>query len=134
MKTAIRVLISVASIYALAPPLSYMLLFSLGLHQSAVIDLIIALSCVLLALSSFKRVPPGAWYFSMIVVLLSATIGFVYHFRDSGESAPLPYEWLNHYFTAAMPLVVLAIISRIYDKRLQGKALNGVERPDRQEA
>lgn len=117
MKTAVRVLVVLASIYALAPPLSYMVLFTFALHQSAVIDLVVALSCVLLAYSSFKKLPSALWFGSLLVVALSASIGSFHHFRDSGESGPLPYEWLNHYFTAAVPLIVLAIGSRISDNR-----------------
>jgi len=40
--------------------------------------------------------------------------GFGYHFRDSGESGPLPYEWINDYFWSAIPLLVTTMFSIIF--------------------
>ena len=113
MKILFRALIVIAAIWAILVPASYGLLFGFIFHWSALVDFAIVGACGVLALSAFKDVSPVLWFIAFSIVSLSAASGFFYHFRDSGESGPLPFEWMNDYFLQAIPLLVVSVLVRV---------------------
>lgn len=116
MKTAFRILIIPAALWALIAPGSYGLLFGVGGDWSAIIDLVIVLCCLVLAISLFIKVSSSVWCVCLLLLSTAVFVGLLHHFQDSGESGPLPFEWLNRYLTQGLPLLVLAIADRIWAK------------------
>jgi hypothetical protein len=49
----------------------------------------------------------------MVVLLAASLVGLFVHFRDSGESGPLPYEWLNDYYFRSTPLMLISAANRL---------------------
>jgi len=90
-------------------PLSYGIMFGSGRDWSAVVDVAVALICIVVALSVFLNTRFGVWVTSILCLSIVALAGQFHHFKDSGESGPLPYEWINNYITQALPLIVLVI-------------------------
>ena len=111
MKTTLRILIVIAAILAILAPASYCLLFAAFTHWSALVDLALVVSCIILALAAFKHISFVFWMMAFVIVTVFAGSGFFNHFRDSGESGPLPFEWLNGYYLNALPLLLLAALS-----------------------
>ena len=112
MKTILRTLIVIAAIWAILAPAMYGVLFVAFADWSALFDFLIVLSCGVLVLAAFKNVSFGIWLAAFAVVAVTGVSGFFYHFQDSGESGPLPFEWLNSYFVKALPLLIIAFLTR----------------------
>jgi hypothetical protein len=108
--------------FAVISPGSYALLFAYVGDRSALIDFAVVVSCVILAADVFRHF--RVWIFlSAAVVLLSASLaGLFVHFRDSGESGPLPYEWLNRYYVCSMPLLLFSAAARLFPRSRSGGA------------
>ena len=116
MKTAFRIGISLAAAWALVAPGSYAIFFGAGAHWSAIIDLTVASACIVLWFASLRSIPTVPWAIGILVLLVAAFSGKVYTFRDSGESGPLPFEWLNRYLLQALPLIALSLLHRLYNR------------------
>ena len=115
MKTTLRTLIVIAAIWAILAPAMYGVLFGAFADWSALLDFLIVFSCGVLVLAAFKNISLGIWLAAFAVVAVSGVSGFFYHFQDSGESGPLPFEWLNSYFVQALPLLLIALLARFFD-------------------
>lgn len=115
MRVLLRALIVIAAIWAILAPATYGLLFGFSFDWSALFDFVVVGSCAVLAFTAFKDISLILWLVAFIVVAVSGASGFFYHFQDSGESGPLPFEWLNNYFLQALPLLLIAAISRLFD-------------------
>ena len=113
MKIFIRTFIVIAGVCAILAPGSYGLLFGVFFHWSALVDFALVGACGVLTLIAFKEVPLMIWLTAFSIVTLSATSGFVYHFRDSGESGPFPFEWMNDYFFQAILLLAVSALARV---------------------
>ena len=111
MKIALRVIVIPALIWAGLAPGNYGFLSFYFHHWSAWVDLAVLLACIILAAPPFKRLPFTLWLCGLIAVSVTASLGFFHHFQDSGESMPLPFEWLNGYWTQALPLVLVSVAS-----------------------
>ena len=114
MRVLIRALIVIAVIRAILAPTTYGLLFGFCFDWSALVDFVVAGSCGVLAFTAFKDISLKLWLTAFLIVTVSATSGFFHHFRDSGESGPLPFEWMNNYFIDAIPLVILSVLARAF--------------------
>jgi hypothetical protein len=114
MKIALRGTIVLASGWAILAPAMYGLLFAAVLHWSAFIDILVVISCIVLAVTAFRQVSQILWIVSFTFVGGVGIAGFFHHFRDSGESGPLPFEWINSYFLHAVPILAVATLTRIY--------------------
>jgi len=114
MKIVLRTLIVIAALFATLSPVMYGLLFGAFADWSAFFDFALVISCIALAFAAFKDLPFVLWLSAFVIVTVFATSGFFYRFRDSGESGPLPFEWLNNYLLQALPLLLIAAISRFF--------------------
>ena len=114
MKTLLRILIVIAAIWAIHTPAMYCMLFGAFADWSALVDFLIVFSCCVLVYAAFKNISIVLWLTAFAVVAVSGASGFIYHFKDSGESGPLPFEWLNNYFLQALPLLLIAILARFF--------------------
>lgn len=114
MKIAFRIAIVPAALWALFLPGAYGLLFTVATDWSAIVDFAIVISCIVLALSSFIRIPSIAWFICFFILSVALLSGVFFHFQDSGESGPLPFEWLNRYFIQGTPLLILSGTQRAW--------------------
>jgi hypothetical protein len=89
-------------------------LFSAVRHPSAIVDFVIAFGCLGLAFDIIRRMPVWIWFAAFAVVTVSSLAGLCFHFQDSGESGPLPYEWLNDYYVRSWPLLIIALGARLF--------------------
>jgi hypothetical protein len=104
-----------AAAWAILAPAMYGTLFGAFADWSALFDFLIVFSCGVLVVAAFKNISLGLWLAAFAVMALSGVSGFFYHFQDSGESGPLPFEWLNSYFVQALPLLLIAFLSRFFE-------------------
>jgi len=114
MKIVLRTLIVIAAIFAILAPAMYGFLFGAFADWSALIAFALVLSCAALVFAAFKNFSFMLWLAVFTIVTVFAVSGFFHRFRDSGESGPLPFEWLNSYFLQAFPLLVIAILTRVF--------------------
>ena len=114
MKSLAVILILIAAVLAALAPAAYGLLFGYHGHWSALIDIATAGLCAILAVSSFYPGMKTIWVVSFLWVLLTACLGLFHHFQDSGESGPLPFEWINHYVWPAAPLLIISMAFQIF--------------------
>ena len=112
LKTALRIAAIAAFAFAVVSPASYALLFASVGDRSAFIDIAVVGSCVILVADAFRHLI--VWLFvSAVAVLVAASLaGMFVHFQDSGESGPLPYEWLNGYYIRSSPLLLISAVVR----------------------
>ncbi len=110
MKLATRILIIPAFVWAALPPASYSL-FALFNHWSMIEDLLVVLSCLVLTIFPYKKFNIGAWVAAYAFLVIITATGLIHHFQDSGESGPLPFEWINSYYNHSAPLLVIALLS-----------------------
>jgi len=75
---------------------------------SSLVGLIVAGSCIILLIEVFKSVKLWLFVCAMATLFCASLMGICFQFRHSGESGPLPYEWLNKYYVNAIPLLVLS--------------------------
>jgi len=115
MKTILRTLIVIAAIWAVLAPAMYGVLSGAFADWSAIFDFLIVFSCGVLVLAAFKNISLGIWLAVFAVVAVFGVSGFFYHFQDSGQSGPLPFEWLNSYFVQALPLLLIALLARFFE-------------------
>jgi len=101
-----------AFIYASIAPATYALLSGV-VHLSAFVDVGVLVSCGIVFADVLERRPVWLYLSAMGVLLAASLVGRFVHFRDSGESGPLPYEWLNHYYLFSTPLVLVSAASRL---------------------
>ena len=111
-----RIAAVAAFAYAVVAPASYALLFAFMADRSALIDIAVVGSCVILVANGFK--PLSGWLFvSATALLIAASLaGIFVHFRDSGASGPLPYEWLNGYYLRSTPLLLISSAVRFFSR------------------
>ena len=121
MITAFRIFIVMAALWALYLPGAYGILFAFVTHWSALVDFTIVVCCLILTVAVFIKIPGAFWYMSFIILTTAAVSGFFYHFRDLGESGPLPFEWLNVYIEHVLPLLLLSVIFKIVRKRFSAQ-------------
>ena len=114
MVNAAVILSILAAIFAALSPAAYGLFFAACRDWSAIVSLTTACLCPALAVSSFKQKTGPAWFVSFAWITAVSLAGFVHHFQDSGESGPLPFEWVNRYARSAAPLVLLSVAIRMY--------------------
>jgi hypothetical protein len=134
MKILLRALIVIAAVWAILAPASYGLLFGVFFDWSALVDFTIVGACGVLALNAYKDVSLMLWLTAFTIVTLSAVSGFFYHFRDSGESGPLPFEWMNVYFSQAMPLLAVSVLVRVLATDKQAEQVADDQLPARRES
>ena len=101
-----------AGMWAGLRPATYAFLFLFSLDSSIIFDLLVLLSCTILAWEAFRPTIRTAWVLSLVILLLATGMGFFHHFPDYGESGPLPYEWLNGYYTFSLPLIFVTLVAR----------------------
>ena len=118
MVSLYRIIIMIAALWASYLPGFYGILFAYGMHWSAIVDFLIVTSCLILAVSTFARIPVVVWSICLTILAIATVSGLVFHFRDSGESGPLPFEWLNGYLKNGLPLPIFCTIYRILQKRI----------------
>ena len=116
MRLALRILIVFAAIWALLAPLSYGVIFGLFFDWSAIVDLSLAFACMILAYSECKNIRMTVRISAFLVVLGFLFADLLRNFRATGESGPLPFEWINGYFWQALPLLFLSAISILTDR------------------
>ena len=114
MVNAAVILSLLAAIWAALPPAAYGLLFAAFRDGSAIVNLPTALLCPVLAVSSFDKKPTVTWFVSFAWLSTATLAGVVHHFQDSGESGPLPFEWINRYAWSSTPLLLISIVIRVY--------------------
>jgi hypothetical protein len=112
MNIMLKIATIVAGVLAALRPAVYGTLSIVFMDSSAIIDLLVFGSCIILVWHTFRSAPLLVWVAAFAVLLVAANIGFIHHFKDFGESGPLPFEWLNEYFIQALPLIILALLSR----------------------
>ena len=134
MKILLRALIVIAAVWAILAPASYGLLFGVFFHWSALVDFAIVGACGVLALTAFKDVSLMLWLTAFSIVALCAASGFFYHFRDSGESGPLPFEWMNDYLFQAIPLLAVSVLVRVLATNKQAEQVADDQLPARVES
>ena len=122
MKVALQILAVLAAMWAIISPAGYGLLFGVFLSWVAIVDMLVAASCVVLAYSMFRGIPAFLNLFAFGVLALFCFLDLFRHFRDSGESGPLPFEWINGYFWQALPLIIVVIISTLMKNFTQGNS------------
>ena len=110
MKLALRIVIVIAALLASLSPASYGTFFGANM----LLCYLLVTACFVLAYSEFRDFHFLVRMISWLIVMAFAVAGFGYHFRDFGESGPLPYEWINDYFWSAIPLLVTTVISIIF--------------------
>ena len=118
MKLALRIVIVLAALFASLSPASYGTFFGANM----LLCYLLVTACFVLACSEFRDFHFLIRISSWFLVLAFSLAGFGYHFRDSGESGPLPYEWINDYFWAAIPLLVTTMISTIFGTMNVGRS------------
>ena len=111
MTIILKIVILLTGIWAALSPASYGALFLSVLDSSAIIDFVVLGSCIIIVWDAFKTMPRLIWGTAFMVLLIATNIGFFYYFRDSGESGPLPYEWLNGYYKFTVPLITLSLMN-----------------------
>jgi hypothetical protein len=114
MKLTVQIASVLSAFWATITPAMYGLLFVAVGDWSAAIDVLIVLFCIVLAVAAFARIPFTVWLVCFTCMLGLAVAGFFYHFRGSGESGPLPFEWINGYFIHAAPILVSSVLMKIY--------------------
>jgi hypothetical protein len=112
MNIILKIAIIAAGVLAALRPAVYGALSIVFVDSSAIIDFLVLLSCIIIVWDTFRSAHLFVWVAAFAVSLVAANIGFIYHFKDFGESGPLPFEWLNEYFIHALPLLILALLSR----------------------
>jgi len=125
MHITLKIVILLAGIWAALRPAVYGALSIFFVDSSAMIDLLVLGSCIIIVWDAFRSLSPVVWISSFAVLLIATNTGFFHHFRDSGESGPLPYEWLNGYYQYTLPLISLAILNRIVRRRFAGSKGDG---------
>lgn len=98
-------------------PFFYGVLFLFCGHWSAFVDFTVAASVVVSVLNPYVNVPMTPWLVSMAIFTAASLIGFFIHFQDSGESGPLPFEWLNQYYQVGIPTLLLIGLSVVLANR-----------------
>jgi len=122
MKIILQALLVIAAIWAILPAVAYGLLFASVAHWSSLIDLGLALSCITLSLSAFMRVATLAWLAALMIITGFSAIGQFYHFQDSGESGPLPFEWINGYLLHGLPLLTVSILLKVHKYKSEAQS------------
>lgn len=120
MDKALKIAFLMAGAWAALKPTLFAAIFAFVGHRSAVLDMVVVASCLVIVWGAFRRAPLYLWVGSVLVLMVSSFAGFFHHFKDSGESGPLPYEWLNGYFQFSLPLVVLVVID-LFRNRMFGR-------------
>ena len=131
LKVLFTILLLPALLWAILAPGSYGVLFLVHGHWSALIDAMVVLVCAILVAPVFRRTPTGLWLGGACTLAVTGFLGFFHHFRDSGESGPLPFEWLNDYWTQALPLLVLSAVfmGSVRKKRIAEDCIAASESP-----
>jgi hypothetical protein len=111
MTIIIKVSILIAGIWAAIRPAVYGALFTLVFNSSAIIDFLVVGSCFVIVWHAFRPLPSFMWITPFGVLLVATIVDFLHHFRDFGESGPLPYEWLNGYHRHTLPLITLVLFN-----------------------
>jgi hypothetical protein len=124
----IAIVVFAACIYPSLSALSYGVIFVWLGHFASLFSVFIGLACILLFIDSIKLLPTKIYLSVFIIVLVTSSLGFFIHFQDSGESGPLPFEWLNNYWKISFPLLFASAIGRFLKKHTntveQGAAAN----------
>jgi hypothetical protein len=118
MKLTLRILAVAAGVWACLSPFIW-LIFCNGWWGPRGIAVIIFTSSVGLVVDIFRRVPVMLWIMMLVMLLSAGSVGIFHHFQDSGESGPLPYEWLNSYYASALPLILVSLATRMIGRRMQ---------------
>jgi hypothetical protein len=113
-----KLLLIVACIWAVLAPMQYGLISAVCLHWSAIPDAVVVWSCVELTFQGFAGRRWKRWIAGVLVLAAASTIGLFHHFQDQGESAPLPFEWLNYYWLAGSPLLLLSAVLVFIQRRI----------------
>lgn len=124
MDIELKVLMLIAGAWAALKPAVFAAIFGFVFDQSALIDLAVVGSCIVLVRGALSHVPRYLWGLAFSILLVSSTVGFLHHFKDAGESGPLAYEWLNGYVQFGAPLLVLAVAGLFRNNR--GHPLDGL--------
>ena len=119
MNVTLRILAVGAGAWACLSPFVWLLFCNGWLGPRGIAAIVVA-SSVGLVVDTFRRVPVVLWIIMLVVLLSAGSVGFFHHFRDSWESGPLPYEWLNSYFASALPLILVSLVSRVVGRRIAG--------------
>lgn len=67
----------------------------------------IALALLLIMMSAFDIIHHYLTLVATLIVIGYSVASQFHRFRDSGESGPLPYEWLNDYWIISWPAVLV---------------------------
>ena len=122
LKTALRIAALTAFAFAAISPATYALLSAFVGDRSAFIDMAVVGSCIILVADAFKHLAVWLFVFGVAVLLTASLAGMFVHFQDSGESGPLPYEWLNGYYLRSMPLLLISAGARLLLRREHQRA------------
>ena len=117
MKIAIGIAAVIFAGLCFLGPFLYGVLFLFCGDWSLFIDFTIAASVVVSVLKPYVNVPMTLWIVSMTIFTGASLIGFFIHFQDSGESGPLPFEWLNQYYQVGIPTLLLIGLSVVLANR-----------------
>ncbi|MDF1739637.1 MAG: hypothetical protein P1U86_10795 [Verrucomicrobiales bacterium] len=117
MKIGIKIIASIFAGLSFLGPFLYGLLFLVSGDFSAIVDFLVAAAVVGSALKIYVNLPISIWISAMTVFFGASTIGFFVHFRNSGESGPLPFEWLNQYYQFGLPAIILIGVAVRFDRR-----------------
>lgn len=117
MNVTLRILALGAGVWACLSPFVW-LVFCNGWFGPRGVAAAVFASSVGLVVDTFRRVPALHWIIMLGVLLGAASVGFFHHFRYSGESGPLPYEWLNGYYASALPLILVSLATRLIGRKM----------------
>ena len=117
MMIVLKILTLLSALWALLPPASYGVMFLLLLNWSVLLDFLVSASCVVLAISAFRRIQIGIWSLFLAIPGLIMAAGLLLDFRTAGESGPLPFEWIAGYAPHAIPVLLISIAVRMYQNR-----------------
>ena len=119
MYIILKIAIFVSGIWAAYLPAVYGALSIFYVDSSAIIDLLVVGSCIIIVWDTFRASPRIILLTSFMVLLIATTIGFFHYFRDSGASGPLPYEWLNGYYEHTVPFIILSLLMFFLRQRFE---------------
>ncbi len=126
------ILVIAAAIWACLVPSSYSVLWFLCRAWVPFgVSAAVCVCSVILVIDEFRRIPIPLWVMMLVLLASAGSAGFFHHFRDSGESGPLSYEWLNGYHIYALPLVLVSLASRAHNWKMRHKEEKEMDTPNK---
>ena len=111
MRILLKILVTLACIWAIYLPSTYAVLFAVFKNISVLVDLTAVISCIVLAAIVFIKPKLVVSVTSLTIVLAFSSAGLFHQFQDSGASGPLPYEWINDYYIHSIPLLIIVSLN-----------------------